>query len=280
MKKPVSYNFCIHMYIFSVTLFGIQIAPTWYGLMYAIGFSFCYFFIGKYGKIQKEHIDTLLFYIFLWVIGWGRIGYILFYNPDYFLENPSEIIAIWNGGMSFHGGFLWVLVATYIYGKKYKYNFFEITDILAICIPVALGLGRMGNWINEELPWYAGYTGIFAMTIGDVSYFPSPLLQAFLEGIILFGIMFYFWNKSQKFLILWTHDTINPWYYAPGKLSAVFLIWYASMRLIAEKFRLPDGHVGYLFDTSWITLGMLYTLPMFLAGIAILILSKKKEANE
>jgi len=256
------------MYIFDISLFGIHIAPTWYWLMYAIGFSFCYFFVGKYGKVQKKHMDTLLLFVFFWVIGGGRLGYVLFYNPAYFMSNPEEIFAIWNGWMSFHGGFLWVLIAVYIFGWRYRYRFFEITDILAVCLPVALGLGRIGNWINGELPWYTGYTWPLAMTIGDVSYFPSPLLQAFLEGIVLTIVMMTFWK-------IWFSRKI--WF-----LSGIFLLWYASVRLIAEQFRLPDEHIGYLFGTSWMTLGMLYTLPMLLAGWIILTLShkNKKETRE
>lgn len=264
-KNLLLYNFCIHMYIFEVSLFGIHIAPTWYWLMYAIGFSFCYFFVGKYGKVSKKDMDTLLLYIFFWVIGGGRIGYVLFYNPSYFIEHPTEIIALWNGGMSFHGGFLWVLIASFIFGKRHDYKFFELTDILAVCLPVALGLGRIGNWINWELPGYPGYTGPWAMTIWDVSYFPSPLLQAWLEGILLTGLMMLSWRS-------WGYK--KPWL-----LSSLFLIGYGAVRLIAEWFRLPDLHIWYLFHTGWITLGMIYTLPMFIAGI-ILLLWSTRDTNE
>ena len=249
------------MYIFETSFFGIHIAPTWYWLMYAFGFSFCYFFVGRYGPIQKKHMDTLLLYIFFGVILWGRIGYVVLYNPEFFYNNPSEIFAIWNGGMSFHGGFLWVLLACYVFGLRYNYRFFQITDILAVCLPVALWLGRIGNYINSELPGYAGYTWPFAMTLWDVSYFPSPLLQAFLEGIVLTSLMFLAWKMLDK-KRLWI-------------LSAIFLIGYGCMRLIAEEFRLPDAHIGYLFSTSWLTIGMLYTLPMILVGTYIIYTKKE-----
>lgn len=252
------------MYIFEASIFGIHIAPTWYWLMYAIGFIFCYTFVGKYSKIEKEKLDSLLFYIFLWVIGGGRLGYVLFYNPTYFLQNPNEIIALWNGWMSFHGGFLWVLIAVYIFTRKYRYKFFEITDILAVCIPIALWLGRIWNYINNELPGYAGYTGLGAMEIGGMSYFPSPLLQAFLEGIVLTGIMFYFWRRDQKI----------HWKIQRGKLSGIFLIGYGATRIIAEQFRLPDTHIGYLFGTEWVTLGILYSVPMLIVGVTLLLQKK------
>jgi phosphatidylglycerol:prolipoprotein diacylglycerol transferase len=255
------------MYIFDISILGIQIAPTWYWLMYALGFSFCYLFGARYGKVQKQDLDNILLYIFLGVIlGW-RIGYVILYNPMFFISNPLEIFSIWKWGMSFHGGFLWVLIAVLLFARKYSYRFFDITDTLAVCVPVALGLGRIGNWINGELPWYAGYTWLLAMKIGDISYFPSPVLQAFLEGIVLTSIMMIIWK---------TWVSRRAWF-----LSGCFLVWYALVRLIAENYRLPDEHIGYLFSTSWITLGMIYTLPLMLAGIIILMWTTgRKQANE
>lgn len=249
------------MYIFETSIFGIHIAPTWYGLMYAIGFYFCYLFVGRYSVIVKKDMDTLLLYIFLWVIIGGRLWYIILYNPWYFLEHPTEVLALWRGGMSFHGWFLWVLIAVWVFGWRYRYRFFEITDILAVCTPIALWLWRIGNWINGELPWYAWYTGPLAMTLWDVSYFPSPLLQAFLEWVILSIILLTIWWYGKKWLIR----------ISTGTLSAVFLIWYASMRIIAERLRLPDLHIWYLWGTDWITLGIIYSMPMLIMGIILLI---------
>lgn len=251
------------MYIFDISILGFHIAPTWYWLMYALGFSFCYFFVWKYGTIKKNDLDTLLFYIFLWVIGWWRIGYVLFYNLSYFLEKPHEILFIWNWGMSFHGWFLGVLLATFIFAKKYKYTFFEITDILAVCLPVALGLGRIWNYINNELPWYAPYYGPFPMIIDQIPHFPNPLLEMLLEWIILFAIQYSIFRYS------WLHK--NQW-----SMSILFLLWYSSSRLISESFRLPDAHIWYLFGTHWITLGIIYTIPMFMIGIILLIRKYKR----
>lgn len=256
------------MHIFDISIFGLHIAPTWYGLMYAIGFIFCYHFIKKFGKLSTIELDSLLTYVFLGVILGGRIGYVLLYNRGYFVEHPWEIFAFWNWGMSFHGGFVWVLIAIFLFCKKYQKPFWEITDILAVCIPVALGLGRIGNWINNELPWYLGYSGVFAMRINGGSYFPSPLLQAFLEGIILTCIMFFCWKQ------FWVH---KKWF-----LSSIFLIGYGCVRLIAELFRLPDNHIWYLLGTEWLTLGMLYTIPMIIIWILLVSwpIQNNKNINE
>jgi phosphatidylglycerol:prolipoprotein diacylglycerol transferase len=249
------------MYIFETSIFGIHIAPTWYGLMYALGFIFCYYFGSRYSQVARKDLDNILLYIFLGVILWGRLGYIILYNPLFFIEHPIEIFSIWKWGMSFHGGFLWVLFAVFLFARKYRYRFFEITDILAVCIPIALGLGRIGNWINWELPWYSPYDGPFAMMISGVGHFPNPLLEMCLEWVILFIVLFSFWKLKRLWVLnfeLWT-------------LSALFLIGYSIARLIAEQFRLPDAHIGYLFGTDWITLGILYTIPMMIVGFWILL---------
>ena len=140
------------MPIFETQLFGIHIAPTWYGLMYALGFIICYQFMMRKSKLTKSELETLLYFVFFGVLLGGRLGYVVLYNFSYFAEHPSEILAFWHGGMSFHGGFLGTLIAIVAFSWKYKKRFFDITDPLAIIIPIALGLGRLGNWINQELP--------------------------------------------------------------------------------------------------------------------------------
>jgi phosphatidylglycerol:prolipoprotein diacylglycerol transferase len=218
-------------------------------------------------KFRDNDIDTLLYYIFFGVLLWGRIGYVLLYNPWYFLAHPSEIFAFWNGGMSFHGGFLGVLIAVFAFARLKKYSFFAITDVLAVIIPVALGLGRIGNSINQELLGFSPYNWPFAVVVNGVSHFPSPLFEMLLEGILLFGIMFSFWKLRPSYFKLRTSN----WF-----LSSIFLIGYATMRLIAEQFRLPDSHIGYLFGTDFITIGMIYTLPMFVFGLYLLSRTMKK----
>lgn len=243
------------MTIFEISFFGLNIAPTWYWLMYALGFIICYTFLSKSLKIEQSKLDILLIYVFFWVvIGW-RVWYIIFYNISYYISNIDEIFAIWKGGMSFHGWLLWVILALYLYSRKYRIWFFLIADHLAIIIPVALWLGRLGNYINWELLWYPEYTGPLAIVSDGISYFPSTLLEMLLEWMVLFSILFFLSKKYSQILN-------TPWF-----MSWIFLGLYGFFRLIAESFRLPDSHIWYLLGTDWITLGMLYTLPMLIGSL-------------
>lgn len=149
--------------------------------MYVLGFLYCYIFFKKKSTLTPENIDSLLLFIFFGVILGGRIGYVLLYNPEYFFTHPSEIFQIWKGGMSFHGGFIGTIIAVWIFSVMKHISFFSITDLLAVCVPVAIGLGRIGNWINHELPGFSPYNGPFPLVIDGVSHFPSPLLEMFLE---------------------------------------------------------------------------------------------------
>lgn len=256
------------MYIFEWSIFGIQISPTWYGLMYAIGFIVCYIFIKKYGNLKEKHLDDFLLYIFLWVILWGRIGYVIFYDLTYFFTHPQDVIAVWKWGMSFHGWAIWVILAMILFSYRKKYSLYSLADPLVSILPIALGLGRIGNAINGELPWYSPYSWPFPMTINWISHFPSPLFQAFLEGIILLSIMQLLWRYEQKNRRI------------PGRASAVFLTWYGTLRIFAEFFRLPDVWIGYLFGTQWITLGMIYSIPLIVWGVFIyFIITKKKRLS-
>ena len=174
--------------------------------------------------------------------------------------------------MSFHGWFLGVVMAVYFFAKRYRYQFWSLIDTLAVIIPVALGLGRVGNWINQELPGYAPYDGIFPMIIDWISHFPSPLFEMLLEGIVLLIVMLASWRFLSK---------KNPWF-----LSGIFLIGYSIARLIAEQYRLPDAHIWYILSTNWLTLGILYTVPMLGYGVYLVIRNfgflknKKSEAEK
>ena len=246
------------MHIFEVSFFAIQIAPTWYWLMYALGFIICYRYVLSYGYVKKSDMESLLLYIFLGVIlGW-RLGYVLLYDLSYFIDHSGEILKVWKWGMSFHGGAIGVIMSIVVFAKVRGYRIFDISDVLVSILPIALGLGRMGNYINGELLWYTPYTWAFAIIRDRTSYFPSTLLEAGLEGIFLLILM--------QLYRLWEGRNNR----IPGISSAIFLLWYGLVRIVSEFFRLPDIHIGYLFDTDWMTLGMIYTLPMIIGGIYIL----------
>lgn len=246
------------MTIFEIEIFWFTLAPSYYGLMYALWFLAGYYYIFKKSILKKEELESLFFYVFLWVILGGRIGYILFYNFFSYLWNPLDILKVWEWGMSFHGGFLWVVLSVILFSKKYRVNFWKIIDELAVIVPVGIGLGRIGNYLNKELLWYANYTGIFTVEKNGVYYFPSPLLEAFLEWFVLL-VLLYFINKYKKFF---------------GQTSAFFLIGYSFFRIFVEIFfRTPDIHIGYIF--WFFTMGILLSIPMFLLWIILLFILKK-----
>ncbi len=254
------------MHIFEWSLFGIQISPTWYWLMYALGFSICYIFIKKYGYLRGNDIDRLLIYVFLGVVLWGRLGYVILYDLPYFISHPIDILAVWKWGMSFHGGALGVIFSLILFSYQKKYTLFDLSDPLVSILPIALGLGRIGNYINSELPGYSPYSGIFPMMIGWIPHFPSPLFQAFLEGIVLLTIMLFYRVYEKR---------VGR---TPGKASGLFLLGYGILRIWAEFFRLPDSHIGYILGTSWLTLGMIYTIPLIILGLCVYIIAGRQSS--
>lgn len=250
------------MKIFEFTIFGITIAPTYYALMYIFGFVCAWFFMKKFFSFKKtQDLDDLFFLIWLGVVlGW-RLGYILFYNLDFYLQNPTQIIAIWQWWMSFHGGLLGVIFAVLYFCKKHNYNFWNLIDYLAIITPIGLAFGRFGNYLNNELYGFSNYNSIFAMQINGIWHFPSPLLELLLEWIILFLIQIYFFRK----FLNWK-KIFKSWFF-----SWNFLLIYGISRIIVEFFRLPDSHIGYLFGTNFATMWMIYSLPMVFFGIYLIL---------
>ena len=213
----------------------------------------------------KEKFDDYLTYLILGIILGGRLGYILFYNLSYYLQNPFDILKIWQGGMSFHGGLIGVIIVTIWFGKKNKQNPFFYLDIVSIVAPIGIFFGRIANFINSELygletnlPW-----GVKFIQIDNISRHPSQLYEAFFEGIILFLILIFY--KKKGFLKI------------PGLISSLFLIFYSIFRFIIEFFRVPDEHLGYLFLN--LTMGQLISLIFLLGGSYLLIIKyeiKKK----
>ena len=230
-------------------LFWITLAPSFYGFMYVIWLFSGYYIVKKRKFIENDKLDNLLFYIFLWIIlGW-RIGYILFYNLPYYLSHLSEIPQVWKGGMSFHGGALWVIIACLLFTKYYKISFYKIIDEVAYVSTIGLFFGRIWNYYNKELLGFH-YDGPLAIIKDGVGYFPTPILEATLEGLFLFVILSYF-NSNKKF----------EW-----QVWSLFLILYGLFRLWVELwFRMPDEHLGYIYGP--LSLGAILSICMIIAGI-------------
>lgn len=236
----------------------------WYGLMYLLAFLAAYFLANYRAKQltdwNSQQIEDLIFYGAIGVIVGGRLGYMLFYNLPNFLTDPLSIFSIQGGGMSFHGGFLGVLFAMALFNRKYHKSFFATMDFVAPLVPLGLGFGRMGNFINGEL-WGKVTTSPFGMFIQEqgVARYPSQLYEAFLEGLVLFIIL---WVYSQKLRPLMS-------------VSALFLIFYGLFRFIIEFVRVPDAQLGYL-AFNWLTMGQLLSLPMVIFGVYLFYKANRK----
>lgn len=230
----------------------------WYGLMYVISFIFTYWFLRTESRRKKlplgpDDISDLVFFGAMGVVLGGRLGYILFYNLSFYLNNPLRVFAVWEGGMSFHGGLLGVCTAIFFYARRKKQSFLSLMDMLAQCTPVGLGLGRLGNFINAELygrqtdvPW-----GIVFPNAGSVPRHPSQLYEAFLEGFVLFFLVRIAARKSKT-------NGIASWTLVAG---------YGLFRFIVEFFREPDSQLGTL--VGGLSMGQLLSFPMFLLGTIV-----------
>ena len=256
----------------SPVLFSIgPIAVRWYALAYIAAFLIGLWMFKKLDRstgyeMPKKSMDDLFTYIIMGVILGGRLGYVLFYNLPFFIENPLEIFAIWHGGMSFHGGLLGVMLATFLFAIKYKIKAFSIMDKLAVIAPMGLFLGRIANFINMEVmgritdkPWGI----VFAGNPDTMPRHPSPLYEAALEGILLFVIMLSLWR--------WTKLKNKT-----GALAGIFAILYGAFRIFAEQFRQPDVQLGFLVG-DWLTMGMLLSAGMIIAGAIVFTVAVRKK---
>ena len=233
------------------------LAVHWYGLMYLVGFG-AGWWLGRVRAKRPDsgwkpvQIDDLLFYVALGIVLGGRLGYILFYGFSDYLANPLNVLKVWQGGMSFHGGLLGVLIAMGLYARRHGRTFFQVTDFIAPLVPPGLLAGRVGNFINGELwgkvtdmPW-----GMVYPPAGPEPLHPTQLYEALLEGLVLFVILWIYSRKPRPTMAV----------------SGMFLLWYGLFRFSVEFFRVPDAHIGYL-AFGWLTMGQVLTLPMILLGI-------------
>ncbi len=250
---------------------AIAIGPVqihWYGLMYVVGFVAAWL-LGRYRAhrlgLTHDDIGDLLFYAAIGVVAGGRLGYVLFYGMEQFLANPLWAFRLWDGGMSFHGGLIGVLLAALLFARKKNLAFFQLTDFIAPLVPIGLGAGRIGNFINHELPGRVSDLP-WAMPfphLGPEPRHPSALYEFALEGVVLFAVLWWISSRPRR----------------RGLVSGLFLLLYGVFRFAVEFVRLPDAHIGFI-AFGWVTMGMLLTLPMIAAGAALIAWSRRQARDE
>ncbi|MBT9488823.1 MAG: prolipoprotein diacylglyceryl transferase [Rubrivivax sp.] len=255
---------------------AISLGPLqihWYGLTYLVAFGLFLFLGVRRARLPwfaeagwtRRDVEDLLFWGVLGVIVGGRVGYALFYKPGQYLANPLEILMVWKGGMSFHGGLVGVIVALALFARKLKRPFWQVADLVAPCVPTGLASGRVGNFINGELwgraadpslPWAM----VFPQSGSALARHPSQVYQFLMEGLLLFVLLWWYGRKQR----------------APGQVAAAFLTGYGVFRFIAEYFREPDSFLGLL--AGGMSMGQWLCLPMIGAGVALWVWCGKRAA--
>ena len=268
-------NSYMENYILDINPIAFSVGPInvyWYGLAYMAGMVLGLFYALKIVDAKKENgnllitkknIDEIFIWIVFGIIFGARFGYVIFYNFDFYLNNPLLILSLWEGGMSFHGGALGVIIAIISYSKYHKIPILETGDIVCAVVPIGLFFGRITNFINGEL-WGKETNlswGVIFPNAGSNPRHPSQLYEAGLEGLALFIILFalVFSNGLKK----------------RGLISGTFLFFYSFSRILVENFREPDLHIGYIFLN--ITMGMILSLPFLIAGLILIFQSLKNE---
>ena len=240
----------------AIEIFSLEI--RWYSLAYIIGIILGWYLAKRFftSKNIYTKFDDYITYVIIGLILGGRFGYVLFYNFDFYINNPLDIFKLWQGGMSFHGGVIGIILASLLFAKKNLDDVFEYLDVIALVSPIGIFFGRLANFINSELygyetsmPW-----GVKFIQVDNLYRHPTQLYEAIFEGIILFLILLFFSKKENLKM--------------PGILSALFLIFYSIFRFIIEYFRVPDEQLGYLVLNA--TMGQLISLIFFSAGLFLL----------
>ena len=248
----------------AISFFSLEI--RWYSLSYIFGILVGWFLAKRFFINNHEikiKFDDYITYLILGLIIGGRLGYVIFYNLNYYLDNPIDAIKIWHGGMSFHGGVIGIIIISIWFARKNQQNFFSYLDIVSLVAPIGIFFGRISNFINSELygietslPW-----GVKFIKVDNLLRHPSQLYEAFFEGLILFLILIYFHKK-----------TVNK---EPGFISGVFLVFYSIFRFVIEFFRVPDEQLGYLILN--LTMGQIISFVFLLFGTYLII---KKYENK
>jgi phosphatidylglycerol:prolipoprotein diacylglycerol transferase len=243
------------------------LAVRWYALAYIVGILLGWRYARALARrspfgVGPEDFDDLVLWATLGIVLGGRLGYVLFYNPSFFLENPLQILAIWSGGMSFHGGAIGVAVATILFARHRGLPIHAISDIVGAAAPIGLCLGRIANFVNGELygrpgdvPWAMAFPGG-----GPEPRHPSQLYEALLEGVVLFLVLYA--------LVRYANALARPWF-----VTGAFLVGYGIARILAELFREPDSHISYLALGT--TMGQLLSLPMVAVGLWLILRSRR-----
>ena len=243
---------------------AVAIGPLqihWYGLMYLFGIAFAWWMAIRrsarpWSPIKRDQIDDLIFYAALGIVLGGRIGYALFYGTDRLMEDPLWLFQVWEGGMAFHGGLIGVMLATWLYARKLGITFGALLDFVAPLVPMGLALGRLGNFIGQELwgrPTDSAWAMVFPADPLQLARHPSQLYQFALEGLLLFVIMLWFSRRARP-----------EW-----AVSGVFAIGYGVLRFFVEFFREPDAHLG-IQAFGWMTRGQILCIPMLMLGCYML----------